>query len=155
MFFFVRCGMDLAFTGRCCGFSNYFIVFPFLLLFVFAIWSASPCDCSIADAFPNQKQQTKPAAKPAAGTAPRFEIKKWNAVAMWSWDICADTVSFWVDGCSLAAPRLSLTFAHITTVRHLPQLSQRAVHRVPGQSLAHQRQWSLHCLWQLRPRLSP
>lgn len=23
-------------------------------------------------------------------TAPRFEIKKWNAVAMWSWDICAD-----------------------------------------------------------------
>jgi hypothetical protein len=25
-------------------------------------------------------------------TAPRFEIKKWNAVAMWSWDICADTV---------------------------------------------------------------
>lgn len=23
--------------------------------------------------------------------APRFEIKKWNAVTMWSWDICADT----------------------------------------------------------------
>ena len=23
----------------------------------------------------------------------RFEVKKWNAVAMWSWDICADTVS--------------------------------------------------------------
>uniref|UniRef100_A0A7S1BRM9 RING-type domain-containing protein n=1 Tax=Corethron hystrix TaxID=216773 RepID=A0A7S1BRM9_9STRA len=23
--------------------------------------------------------------------AKRFEIKKWNAVAMWSWDICADT----------------------------------------------------------------
>mmetsp|Transcript_21168 Transcript_21168/g.64466 ORF Transcript_21168/g.64466 Transcript_21168/m.64466 type:complete len:92 (-) Transcript_21168:42-317(-) len=22
---------------------------------------------------------------------PRFVIKKWNAVAMWSWDICADT----------------------------------------------------------------
>lgn len=22
---------------------------------------------------------------------PRFEIKKWNAVTMWSWDICADT----------------------------------------------------------------
>jgi len=22
---------------------------------------------------------------------PRFEIKKWNAVAMWSWDISADT----------------------------------------------------------------
>ena len=36
--------------------------------------------------------QAKPAAKPAAGATPRFEIKKWNAVAMWSWDICADTV---------------------------------------------------------------
>ena len=24
-------------------------------------------------------------------SAPRFEIKKWNAVTMWSWDICADT----------------------------------------------------------------
>jgi RING-box protein 1 len=21
----------------------------------------------------------------------RFEVKKWSAVAMWSWDICADT----------------------------------------------------------------
>ena len=27
----------------------------------------------------------------ASGSAPRFEIKKWNAVTMWSWDICADT----------------------------------------------------------------
>jgi len=24
-------------------------------------------------------------------TQNRFEIKKWNAVCMWSWDICADT----------------------------------------------------------------
>lgn len=24
-------------------------------------------------------------------SAPRFEIKKWNAVTMWSWDVCADT----------------------------------------------------------------
>ena len=31
--------------------------------------------------------------KAASANAPRFEIKKWNAVAMWSWDICADTVS--------------------------------------------------------------
>jgi hypothetical protein len=36
----------------------------------------------------------KPAAKD--GNAPRFEIKKWNAVAMWSWDICADTVRQWL-----------------------------------------------------------
>jgi len=25
------------------------------------------------------------------GGAKRFEIKKWNAVAMWSWSICTDT----------------------------------------------------------------
>lgn len=30
-----------------------------------------------------------PAAAPGAG--PRFEVKKWNAVAMWSWAICTDT----------------------------------------------------------------
>ena len=34
--------------------------------------------------------QSKVPAK--GGAPPRFEIKKWNAVAMWSWDICADTV---------------------------------------------------------------
>lgn len=38
------------------------------------------------------------AAKSAETAAPttkqvKFEIKKWNAVAMWSWDINADTVS--------------------------------------------------------------
>ena len=27
----------------------------------------------------------------SASKGPRFEIKKWNAVTMWSWDICADT----------------------------------------------------------------
>ncbi|RYH08612.1 hypothetical protein EON65_40705, partial [archaeon] len=27
----------------------------------------------------------------ASGSQVRFEIKKWNAVTMWSWDICADT----------------------------------------------------------------
>ncbi len=26
-----------------------------------------------------------------AGPAPRFEVKKWNAVALWSWDIQVDT----------------------------------------------------------------
>jgi RING-box protein 1 len=26
----------------------------------------------------------------ATATVPRFEIKKWNAVAMWSWDSCAE-----------------------------------------------------------------
>jgi hypothetical protein len=38
-----------------------------------------------------EEEDTKVAAKDS--NAPRFEIKKWNAVAMWSWDICADTVS--------------------------------------------------------------
>ena len=27
----------------------------------------------------------------AAANGKRFEIKKWNAVAMWSWAICTDT----------------------------------------------------------------
>merc|ERR1711967_127825 len=32
------------------------------------------------------------AKEPAAeGSGVRFEIRKWNAVCMWSWDICADT----------------------------------------------------------------
>lgn len=36
----------------------------------------------------------KTAAAAANSSVPRFEIKKWNAVAMWSWDICADTVRY-------------------------------------------------------------
>lgn len=34
-----------------------------------------------------------PSSKPAKGAkgGKRFEIKKWNAVAMWSWAICTDT----------------------------------------------------------------
>ena len=35
--------------------------------------------------------RNKQAKKKKAPPPPRFEIKKWNAVAMWSWDICADT----------------------------------------------------------------
>ena len=44
-----------------------------------------------------KEETSKPAAKDA--NAPRFEIKKWNAVAMWSWDICADTVRACVRAC--------------------------------------------------------
>jgi len=36
--------------------------------------------------------QVKPATKPA-GNTPRFEIKKWNAVAMWSVSEKAETFS--------------------------------------------------------------
>jgi hypothetical protein len=55
--------------------------------------------------------QTKAAAtvpSPKAGSVPRFEIKKWNAVAMWSWDICADTVRF-----MFACLRLCLRFVYM------------------------------------------
>lgn len=38
-----------------------------------------------------KQEDTKTDAPTSAATAPRFEIKKWNAVTMWSWDICADT----------------------------------------------------------------
>ena len=46
----------------------------------------SPPDVGMADA----TKACKPTKMPLS--SPRFEIKKWNAVAMWSWDICADTV---------------------------------------------------------------
>ena len=37
-----------------------------------------------SNAVPEKKVKSKPSGK-------RFEIKKWNAVAMWSWAICTDT----------------------------------------------------------------
>jgi len=46
-----------------------------------------PKDVEMSDAAASEpKKKTSKALAP-----PRFEIKKWNAVAMWSWDICADT----------------------------------------------------------------
>ncbi|GMI30557.1 hypothetical protein TrCOL_g2211 [Triparma columacea] len=38
-----------------------------------------------------ESKSSAPAASPACPPCPTFEIRKWNAVAMWSWDICADT----------------------------------------------------------------
>lgn len=43
-----------------------------------------------------EEQRPQDEAGPSKGTGPksggkRFEIKKWNAVAMWSWAICTDT----------------------------------------------------------------
>ncbi|CAM9611449.1 unnamed protein product [Ectocarpus fasciculatus] len=38
-----------------------------------------------------EKAEVATAAPSEAPAAPHFEIKKWSAVAMWSWDICADT----------------------------------------------------------------
>jgi hypothetical protein len=61
------------------------------------------CAVCVNDQTKLQDEESKTdesALKPAAkdGNAPRFEIKKWNAVAMWSWDICADTVRRGVGG---------------------------------------------------------
>jgi E3 ubiquitin-protein ligase RBX1 len=47
----------------------------------------APKDVDMADASESAEESDKS----KATSAPRFEIKKWNAVAMWSWDICADT----------------------------------------------------------------
>jgi len=48
---------------------------------------------SMASAPDTMSVDTKAADSKAAEAAPavRFEIRKWNAVCMWSWDICADT----------------------------------------------------------------
>mmetsp|Transcript_6656 Transcript_6656/g.8303 ORF Transcript_6656/g.8303 Transcript_6656/m.8303 type:complete len:138 (+) Transcript_6656:86-499(+) len=43
----------------------------------------APAETTTTEAAPPKKKKPLP--------PPRFEIKKWNAVAMWSWDICADT----------------------------------------------------------------
>mmetsp|Transcript_3757 Transcript_3757/g.6616 ORF Transcript_3757/g.6616 Transcript_3757/m.6616 type:complete len:135 (+) Transcript_3757:149-553(+) len=50
-------------------------------------------DVEMDDAKPAAAASDSAAAKTKKAPAPppRFEIKKWNAVAMWSWDICADT----------------------------------------------------------------
>jgi len=41
---------------------------------------------------PDESANTASAAASSSSANPvRFEIKKWNAVTMWAWDICADT----------------------------------------------------------------
>jgi RING-box protein 1 len=68
---------------------------------------------------PTEQQQQQVLSKPSA---PRFEIKKWNAVAMWSWDICADTVrenvvilSFSLSLSSVFFLSFFLSFSHTPT----------------------------------------
>lgn len=67
------------------------------------------------------------AAEPIKSDGPRFEIKKWNAVAMWSWDICADTVSAWM---MQAKEDLRIDTSHQSIfcpiVRHLQKFLERA-----------------------------
>ena len=52
-----------------------------------------PADNKTADDAkkPAAKKSSKEGGAGGNKVPPRFEIKKWNAVAMWSWDICADT----------------------------------------------------------------
>mmetsp|Transcript_5460 Transcript_5460/g.8058 ORF Transcript_5460/g.8058 Transcript_5460/m.8058 type:complete len:142 (-) Transcript_5460:122-547(-) len=64
-------------------------------------------------------------------SAPRFEIKKWNAVAMWSWDICADTcaicrnslnepsIEYQANPCNTNDNGLSIAFGNCGHVFHL------------------------------------
>jgi len=53
--------------------------------------SAGPAE-EKTDAMAVDAPASKAAAAPvASGDGVRFEIRKWNAVCMWSWDICADT----------------------------------------------------------------
>ena len=53
--------------------------------------------------------------------APRFEIKKWNAVAMWSWDICADTCAICRN--SLNEPSIEYQVAQVTHGIYLKLMS--------------------------------
>jgi hypothetical protein len=49
---------------------------------------------------------------------PRFEIKKWNAVTMWSWDICADTCAI----CRNSLNEPSIEYQVLFSVSLLPSL---------------------------------
>lgn len=67
----------------------------------------------------------------ATAVPPRFEIKKWNAVAMWSWDICADTcaicrnslnepsIEYQANPCNTNDNGLSIAFGNCGHVFHL------------------------------------
>ena len=81
---------DGNFESACFSFSSLFFCLSVLLTrnnscFLLLHWQEDAAE-----------ETSKPAAKDA--NAPRFEIKKWNAVAMWSWDICADTVRACMSG---------------------------------------------------------
>ena len=45
----------------------------------------------VEEAQPAPGEAKEGASSKGAGSGKRFEIKKWNAVAMWSWAICTDT----------------------------------------------------------------
>ena len=62
----------------------------------------------------------KAVAKPATGK--RFEIKKWNAVAMWSWAICTDTCAICRN--NLYEPSIEYQVCHLTCLGTLTLVIQ-------------------------------
>ncbi len=50
--------------------------------------------------------------KSSGAATVRFEIKKWNAVTMWSWDICADTCAI----CRNSLNEPSIEYQVVTTM---------------------------------------
>jgi len=70
------------------------LLFPSLEVSV----KTEPSCCMMADvemtdsssAVPKPKAKTTKAGESSLETKKRFEVKKWNAVALWSWDIVVD-----------------------------------------------------------------
>ena len=58
----------------------------------------------------------KAVAKPATGK--RFEIKKWNAVAMWSWAICTDTCAICRNNLYEPSIEYQVCHTHLVTFLH-------------------------------------
>lgn len=58
-------------------------------------------------------------ADPSQNTV-RFEIKKWNAVTMWSWDICADTCAICRN--SLNEPSIEYQVLGICRIYFIPMV---------------------------------
>ncbi len=48
-------------------------------------------DMDTSSGVSSASRPTSSSSSSGAGGGMRFEVKKWSAVAMWSWDICADT----------------------------------------------------------------
>ncbi len=73
----------------------------------------------------------------------RFEIKKWNAVTMWSWDICADTCAICRN--SLNEPSIEYQVRiYYCMLYHFYVLTVYFVQT--GKSFSKQREWSQHSL---------
>ena len=94
-------------------------------------------------------EQTAPSAEDkgkGTPTAPsngkRFEIKKWNAVAMWSWAICTDTCAICRNNLYEPSIEYQVAFSKQISLQHLP-LKLRLTHEhLPQCGPCH-----LHMLW--------